>query len=66
MEKILKVVSSIYFVLCLANQQKSVSVGPCSQMLYMKNKTTQLSIIRDIRPLKHYLVLDIMVFKRRS
>ena len=30
------------------------SVGPCSQMLYTKNKATQLLMIRDIRPSKHY------------
>jgi hypothetical protein len=31
------------------------NVGPCSQMLYIKNKATQLLMIRDLRPLKHYL-----------
>jgi hypothetical protein len=40
-------------------------VVPCSQMLYIKNKTTRLLIIRDLRLLKHYLLLDIMVYKRR-
>jgi hypothetical protein len=30
-------------------------VGPCSQMLYIKNKATQLLTIRDLRPSKHYL-----------
>jgi hypothetical protein len=42
------------------------SVGPCSQMLYIKNKVTQLLMIRDLRPLKHYLPWDIMIFRRRS
>jgi hypothetical protein len=31
------------------------NVGPCSRMLYTKNKATQLLMIRDLRPLKHYL-----------
>jgi hypothetical protein len=43
----------------------SPAVGPCSQMLYIKNKTTQLLIISDLRLLKHYLLLDIMIFRRR-
>jgi hypothetical protein len=30
-------------------------VGPCSQMFYIKNKATQLLMIKDIRPSKHYL-----------
>jgi hypothetical protein len=28
-------------------------VGPCSRMLYIKNKATQLLMIKDLRPLKH-------------
>jgi hypothetical protein len=31
------------------------NVGPCSQMLYTKNKATQLLTIRDLRPTKHYI-----------
>jgi hypothetical protein len=30
------------------------NVGPCSRMLYTKNKATQLLTIRDLRPSKHY------------
>ena len=41
-------------------------VGPCSRMLYIKNKTTQLLTIRDLRHSKHYLLWDIMIFRRRS
>jgi hypothetical protein len=42
------------------------NVGPCSRMLYIKNKATQLLMIRDLRPSKHYLPWDIMIFRRRS
>jgi hypothetical protein len=42
------------------------NVGPCSRILYIKNKTTRLSVIKDLRPSKHYLLLDIMIFGRRS
>jgi hypothetical protein len=42
------------------------TVGPCSLMLYIKNKTTQLLTIKGLRPSKHYLLLDIMIFRRRS
>jgi hypothetical protein len=31
------------------------NVAPCSQMLYIKNKATQLLLISDLRPSKHYL-----------
>jgi hypothetical protein len=35
-------------------------------MQHIRNKTTRLSIIKDLRPSKHYLLLDIMVSRRRS
>jgi hypothetical protein len=38
----------------------------CSQMLWIKNKTTKLSNIKDLCPPKHYLLSDIMIFRRRS
>jgi hypothetical protein len=63
-------VSSFLFV--LADSPKIIAlhyfpiVGPCSQMLYIKNKTTRLLIIRDLCSSKHYLLLDIMIFRRRS
>jgi hypothetical protein len=41
-------------------------VGPCSQMLHIKNKVTQLLTIRGLRPSKHYLPLNIIIFRRRS
>jgi hypothetical protein len=41
-------------------------IGPCSRMLYIKNKATQLLTIKDLRPSKHYLLRDIMIFGRRS
>jgi hypothetical protein len=31
-----------------------------------KNKTTQLLMVKDIRPSKHYFLSDIMIFKRMS
>jgi hypothetical protein len=41
-------------------------VGPCSRMLYIKNKATQLLTIKDLRPSTHYLLSGIMIFRRRS
>jgi len=41
-------------------------VGPCSGMLYTKNKATQLLMDKDLHPSRHYLPLDIMIFGRRS
>jgi hypothetical protein len=42
------------------------TVGPCSRMLYIKNKATQLLMIRDLRPSEHYLPSGVMIFRRRS
>jgi hypothetical protein len=36
----------------LSSPEVGANVGSCSQMLYIKNKTTQLLIIRDLRPFK--------------
>jgi hypothetical protein len=47
-------------------KSRSVVVGPYSQMLHIKNKATQLLTIRYLRPSKHYLPWDIMIFRRRS
>jgi hypothetical protein len=38
----------------------------CSQLLWMKNKATQLLNVKDLRPSKHYLLLDIMIFRRHE
>jgi hypothetical protein len=38
----------------------------CSQMLWIKNKATQVLMVKDLRPSKHYLPWDIMIFGRRS
>jgi hypothetical protein len=38
----------------------------CSHMLKIKNKATQLLIIMDLRPPKHYLYMGIMLIRRRS
>jgi hypothetical protein len=42
------------------------NVGPCSRMLYIKNKATQLLMIKDVRPLKHYLLSGTMILRRRA
>jgi hypothetical protein len=47
-------------------QGREADVGPCSRMLYIKNKATQLLTIRDLHPSKHYFPWDIMIFRRRS
>jgi hypothetical protein len=47
----------------LSSPEVDANVGPCSQMLYIKNKTTQLLTIEDLRPSKHYLLSDIMIFR---
>jgi hypothetical protein len=43
-----------------------IVVGPCSQMLYIKNKASQLLMNKNLRPSTHYLLSDIMIFRRRS
>jgi hypothetical protein len=35
----------------VSSPEVGTNVGPCSQMLYIKNKTTRLLIIRDLRSL---------------
>ena len=35
-------------------------------MLWVKNKATQLLTIKDLRLLKHYLHMDVMLIRRRS
>jgi hypothetical protein len=49
----------------MSSPEVGANVGPCSRMLYTKNKATQLLTIRDLRPSKHYLPWDIMIFRRR-
>jgi hypothetical protein len=51
----------------VSSTEVDANVGPYySQMLYIKNKTTKLFVIKDLRPSKHYLLLDIMISGRRS
>jgi hypothetical protein len=38
----------------------------CSQMLWIKNKATQMLIITDLHLSKHYLHMGIMLIRRRS
>jgi hypothetical protein len=40
----------------VSSPEVGTNVGPCSQMLYIKNKATQLLFISDLRPSKHYLL----------
>jgi hypothetical protein len=50
----------------MSSPEVGANVGPCSRMLYTKNKATQLLIDKDLRPPKHYFPSDIMIFGRRS
>jgi hypothetical protein len=45
----------------MLNSASNVFVGPCSRMLYIKNKATQLLIIKDLRPPKYCFLLDLQV-----
>jgi hypothetical protein len=36
----------------------------CSRVMWVKNKATQLLRIKDLHPSKHYLISDIMIFRR--
>jgi hypothetical protein len=47
----------------MSSLEVGANVGPCSRMLYTKNRATQLLTIRDLRPSKHYLPWDIMIFR---
>jgi hypothetical protein len=46
----------------VSSPEVGANVGPCSRMLYTKNKETQLLMDKDLRPSKHYLPSDIMIF----
>jgi hypothetical protein len=50
----------------VSSPEVGANVGPCSRMLYIKNKATQLLMIRDLHLSKHYFPWDIMIFRRRS
>jgi hypothetical protein len=50
----------------VSTPEVGANVGPCSWMLYIKNKATQLLTIRGLRLSKHCLPWDIMIFRRRS
>jgi hypothetical protein len=50
----------------LSSLEVSANVGPCSRMLYIKNKTTQLLTIKDLHPSTHYLLLGITLVHRGS
>jgi hypothetical protein len=40
----------------VSTPEVGANVGPCSQMLYIKNKATQSLMIKDLHPSKHYLL----------
>jgi hypothetical protein len=48
------------------NQLEGAVLVTCSQMLKIKSKATQLLMVKDLRPSKHYFLSDIMIFGRRS
>jgi hypothetical protein len=41
----------------MSSPEVDANVGPCSRLLYIKNKATQLLTIRDLCPSKHYFPL---------
>jgi hypothetical protein len=34
----------------VSSPEVGVNVGPCSRMLYVKNKATQILLVKDLRP----------------
>jgi hypothetical protein len=50
----------------VSTPEVGANVGPCSWMLYIKNKATRLLMIKDLRPSTHYRLAGIMIFRRRS
>jgi hypothetical protein len=50
----------------MSSPEVGTNVGPCSKMLYNKNKSTQLLTIKDLHPSIHYLLSGLMILKRRS
>jgi hypothetical protein len=55
------------FRLSVLNNQSSYHVlVTCSHTLWVKNKATQLIIIKDLRPSKHYFLTGIMLLRQRS
>jgi hypothetical protein len=49
----------------MSSPEVGANVGPYSRMLYIKNKATQLLMIRDLRPSEHYLLSGIIIYGRR-
>jgi hypothetical protein len=49
----------------VSSPEVGANVGPCSRMLYTKNRATQFLMVKDLRPSKHYLPSDIMIFGQR-
>jgi hypothetical protein len=47
---------AIFATVEVSSPEVGANVGPCSQMLCIKNKATQLLMIKDLRPLTHYLL----------
>jgi hypothetical protein len=38
----------------VSSPEVGANVGPCSRMIYTKNKATQLLMIKGLHPSKHY------------
>jgi hypothetical protein len=59
-------IKEVFHPVRLANPiliRKKGGVGHCSQMLYIKNKATQLLMIKNLRSSKHYILSGIMILK---
>jgi hypothetical protein len=50
----------------VSSPEVGTNVGLCSQMLCIKNKATQLLMIKNLRSSKHYLLSVIMFLRRRA
>jgi hypothetical protein len=50
----------------LSSPEVGTNVGHLFSNVVIKDKATQLLKIKDLRPSKHYLLSDIMIFGRRS
>jgi tryptophanyl-tRNA synthetase len=59
-------VDALSKVVEVSTPEVGANVGPCSRMLYIKNKATQLLTIKNLRPSIHYLPSSIMISRRRS
>jgi hypothetical protein len=47
----------------MSSPKVGANVAPYSRMLHIKNKATQLLMIKDLRPSKNYFPSGIMIFR---